>query len=208
MDNSLYLCNNIITEGEQRMTTDSSPKNQKVVLTPVNVSQLYDRRMIYMTETSDKSSRYYHTYQINGTDITVISDGDNITGLRLGKVDVANATDAELDIFKTCYLELTEYFAGKRRSFDVPIKLEGSDYQKKVWQLVSEIPYGKTVTYKDLSLALGKKKAFRAVGGAVGKNPVLIMIPCHRVVGLDGSLTGYAGGTEAKKKLLHLEQAI
>ena len=104
--------------------------------------------------------------------------------------------------------ELKEYLQGERKYFDVPLKLEGSEYQKKVWNIIRSIPYGKTITYKDVAIEMGKKKSFRAVGGAIGKNPLLIFVPCHRVIGLNGALTGYAGGIERKENLLKLEHAI
>lgn len=155
---------------------------------------------------SNEVTNYYRIYHTSHGDITLMSDGMSITGLKLGNYKPDNSKEADLDIFDRSFTELQEYFSGKRHSFDIPLRLEGTEYQKKVWQLVSQIPYGQTATYKDISLALGKKKAFRAVGGAVGKNPVLIFVPCHRVIGLDGSLTGYAGGTDAKRFLLDIEQ--
>ena len=99
------------------------------------------------------------------------------------------------------------YFSGKTPDFLPPLKPEGTPFQQKVWELLLQIPYGKTCTYGDLAKALDCKSA-QAVGGAVGKNPISILIPCHRVVGLDGKLTGYAGGLEKKEFLLHLEKSI
>ena len=103
-------------------------------------------------------------------------------------------------------LQLTEYFAGKRKSFDLPFELEGTDFRKKVWAALAEIPYGETRSYKDVACAIGKPKACRAVGGANNKNPISIIIPCHRVIGADGSLVGYGGGLEKKTMLLDLER--
>ncbi|WP_236632066.1 methylated-DNA--[protein]-cysteine S-methyltransferase [Endozoicomonas montiporae] len=100
---------------------------------------------------------------------------------------------------------MQEYMQGKRRSFDVPVKPEGTLFQKQVWQKLLEIPYGATVSYSELASSINNPKASRAVGAAVGKNPLLVFIPCHRVIGSSGALTGYAGGLEAKKWLLTLE---
>ncbi len=98
--------------------------------------------------------------------------------------------------------QLGEYFDGRRRSFDVPLSLEGTDFQQQVWAALLRIPFGETRSYAALSAALGKPRAVRAVGAANGRNPVSILVPCHRVVGSDGSLTGYAGGPERKRWLL------
>lgn len=104
--------------------------------------------------------------------------------------------------------QLTEYFSGTRTEFDLPLQPEGSEFQKKVWQALREIPFGKTRSYLDLAKALGSAKAVRAVGAANGKNPLSIVVPCHRVIGSDGSLTGFAGGLEAKANLLALEARV
>jgi methylated-DNA-[protein]-cysteine S-methyltransferase len=101
--------------------------------------------------------------------------------------------------------QLKAYFAGQRTSFELPLVLVGTDFQKKVWMALREIPYGKTVSYKELAGAIGRPKAVRAVGAANGANPIPIIIPCHRVIGNDGSLTGFGGGLPLKKKLLELE---
>lgn len=101
--------------------------------------------------------------------------------------------------------QLTEYFEGERQNFDLLINPEGTEFQKKVWTSLLEIPYGKTISYLELSKKLGDVKAIRAVASANGKNPLWIIIPCHRVIGSDGSLTGYAGGLHRKKWLLNHE---
>lgn len=104
--------------------------------------------------------------------------------------------------------QLQEYFSGRRTSFDLPLDLAaGTDFQRSVWKALLAIPPGGTVTYAQLSHAIGRAKAMRAVGAAVGRNPVSIVVPCHRVLGSDGSLTGYAGGLERKSSLLRLEGA-
>lgn len=104
--------------------------------------------------------------------------------------------------------QLQAYFMGELKEFDLKLDLQGTDFQKKVWQALLEIPYGKTISYLELSRKLGDVKAIRAVASANGKNPVWIVVPCHRVIGSDGSLTGYAGGIERKKFLLEHEGAL
>jgi methylated-DNA-[protein]-cysteine S-methyltransferase len=101
--------------------------------------------------------------------------------------------------------QLVEYFVGKRKSFDMPIGLGGTDFQRKVWMEVAKIPFGQTTTYMKLAQKLDNPAAIRAVGAAIGANPILIILPCHRIVGSDGGLTGYAGGLDRKKALLELE---
>lgn len=112
----------------------------------------------------------------------------------------------ETPVIKETYGQLTEYFEGNRKTFDIPLKLEGTDFQKSVWHALMKIPYGKTVSYLDIARSAGNPKASRAVGMANNKNKIPIIIPCHRVIGKNGSLTGYAGGLEIKKKLLELEK--
>lgn len=104
-----------------------------------------------------------------------------------------------------CALQLYEYFEGKRRSFNLKLNPKGTDFQKQVWQELQKIPFGKTVTYLELSKRIGDVKAIRAVASANGKNPIWIINPCHRVIGSDGSLIGYAGGLHRKQWLLDHE---
>ena len=101
--------------------------------------------------------------------------------------------------------QLDEYFAGRRTDFDVPVDLDGSDFQRAVWRGLLTIPYGETVSYGELARRIGNPKAVRAVGLANGRNPVSIVVPCHRVIGADGSMTGYGGGIERKVFLLAME---
>ena len=103
--------------------------------------------------------------------------------------------------------QLNEYFAHVRREFDLPLAPRGTPFQRAVWAALEEIPYGETLSYGEVALRVGNPKAARAVGMANNRNPIAIVIPCHRVVGADGSLTGYAGGLAAKERLLALEQA-
>lgn len=103
-------------------------------------------------------------------------------------------------------LELQEYFDGKRTHFTFPLRLDGTDFQKAVWQELLRIPYGQTRTYSQIAAAIGRPKASRAVGIACSKNPIWIAVPCHRVIGKNNTLTGYAGGLDLKQKLLNLEK--
>lgn len=102
--------------------------------------------------------------------------------------------------------ELEEYFSGNKKKFDFEIKVQGTEFQKKVWSELQNINYGSTVTYSFIAEKIGKPKAVRAVASAIGKNPLLVIVPCHRVVGKNGKLSGYRGGLEMKRKLLKLEQ--
>lgn len=102
--------------------------------------------------------------------------------------------------------ELEEYFDGKRKKFTLPLDLRGTDFQLRVWNVLRGIPYGETRSYKEVALAAGNEKASRAVGMANNKNPILIVVPCHRVIGSNGAMTGFACGLDVKKKLLELEK--
>lgn len=114
--------------------------------------------------------------------------------------------DAPSELSELVFRQLDEFFAGRRRSFDFPFRLQGTEFQQKVWAALREIPYGETRSYKDIAVAIGHPKAFRAVGMANNANPIFIAIPCHRVIGANGSLVGYGGGLAMKKALLELEQ--
>lgn len=118
---------------------------------------------------------------------------------KLEMVDNDDSIDAEVK------KQLEEYFSKERTIFNLPIKLKGTDFQVSVWKKISEIPYGKTTTYGEIAESLGNGKLARAVGTACGKNPIAIIIPCHRVLGSNGKLGGYSYGIEIKKKLLDLE---
>ena len=116
--------------------------------------------------------------------------------------------DAAAPALAACARQLEEYFAGTRRAFDLPLAPQGTAFQMRVWREISHIPFGKTLTYAQLAARIGAPDAVRAVGAATGRNPLSILVPCHRVVGSDGSLTGYAGGIERKLRLLELEGAL
>ncbi|HAT66149.1 MAG TPA: cysteine methyltransferase [Flavobacteriaceae bacterium] len=109
---------------------------------------------------------------------------------------------------KDAVSQLTEYFEGKRNHFNLQLNPKGTDFQKKVWQQLQQIPFGKTTSYQEMANLLGDPKVIRAAASANGKNPIAIIIPCHRVIGSDGSLTGYAGGLHRKKWLLQHENPV
>ena len=112
----------------------------------------------------------------------------------------------ETELILNCKNQLEEYFRGKRKTFDLPLAPKGTEFQQKVWLALREIPYGEVRSYKDIAEKVGNPKAARAVGMANNRNPIAIIIPCHRVVGANGKLVGYAGGMEQKEKLLQLEK--
>ena len=112
-------------------------------------------------------------------------------------------TEGRLDMAR---VQLDEYFAGTRQEFTVPIVLRGTDFQRAVWRELAEIPYGRTMSYSELAAKIGKPSAARAVGAATGLNPISVIVPCHRLVGARGSLTGFAGGLDAKRWLLRHER--
>lgn len=127
----------------------------------------------------------------------------------ISSVTVLDSEEKTTDIIplflEDCAFQLEEYFQGIRKKFDLKLNPEGTHFQKQVWKQLEQIPYGKTVSYLDLAKQLGDVKAIRAVANANAKNPLWIIVPCHRVIGSDGSLTGYAGGLHRKEWLLHHE---
>ena len=128
-----------------------------------------------------------------------------ITALKRAGADVKEA-GAPNGLTELVFRQLDEYFAGTRRRFDFPYRLHGTPFQEKVWAALRDIPYGETRSYKDIAEAIGHPKAFRAVGMANHVNPLPVFVPCHRVVGANGGLTGYAGGLDIKRLLLELER--
>lgn len=129
----------------------------------------------------------------------------DVVDIRLRKVLRAGYEEKTSNIIQETSKQLDEYFDGKRTVFDIPMLFAGTDFQKKVWHKLLEIPYGVTISYGELATQLGMPKAVRAVANANGANAISIIVPCHRVIGSDHSLTGYGGGLAAKKKLLELE---
>ena len=138
--------------------------------------------------------------------LQIVENNQNLTGLRFVSTN-------RHSLFKTPLIievenQLKAFFERKLKFFQLPIKLNGTDFQLKVWNELQNIPFGKTLTYKELSIKLNALKSIRAVGTANGANPIPIIIPCHRVIGSDGTLTGYSGGLKIKRQLLELERPI
>jgi len=133
------------------------------------------------------------------------ADGDALTGLRFGLGTPAGERDDDAPVLRAAAEQLAEYFAGERRDFDLRLAPRGTPFQRSVWERLRLIPYGTTVTYGAIARDLGAPTACRAVGAANGRNPIAIVVPCHRVVGADGSLTGFGGGMPAKRTLLDIE---
>ena len=147
----------------------------------------------------------YRMYPI-GT-LGLMDDGQGLSRVFLCREDIRPDTrEGETPLTLWAAAELEEYFAGKRKSFTVPLSPQGTTFQLAAWQALRAIPYGQTRTYGEIAAAIGRPKAARAVGMANHDNPLLIFTPCHRVVGKDGSLTGFACGLEVKRRLLELEQ--
>ena len=144
------------------------------------------------------------------TKIGAVEIEDN--GLEITNVSIVSEDECldlnETKLLKKAVLQLNEYLEGMRTEFDLPLNPKGTEFQKKVWDALVSIPYGETRSYKQVAEAIGNPKAYRAVGMANNKNPIMIFIPCHRVVGSDGSLTGYAGGLDMKEKFLSIEKGI
>lgn len=138
--------------------------------------------------------------------ITIACKGSAIAAVQFGKQIQCGITEQKTELSDKTAFELNEYFSGKRKSFDIPLAPQGTQFQRNVWAELCKIPYGETRTYKEIAEAIGKPSASRAVGMANNKNPILLLIPCHRVVGSNGSFVGYAGGIDTKEKLLELER--
>ncbi len=146
---------------------------------------------------------YKCIYKSKIGDITITADENALLSLQFG----AENTDFAINpVIKETIKQLDEYFSLKRKNFDLPLNPKGTEFQKRVWKELTKIPYGETRTYKQTALAIGNPNASRAIGNANNKNPIAIIIPCHRVIGSDGSLTGYAAGLNIKEFLLKLEQ--
>jgi methylated-DNA-[protein]-cysteine S-methyltransferase len=126
------------------------------------------------------------------------------------EIDIGRDWREERDdpVLAECARQLGEYFEAKRREFDLPLAAAGSDFQQRVWREIARIPFGETISYAELARRAGAAGSARAAGAATGRNPLSIVVPCHRVVGSDGSLTGYAGGLHRKTRLLEIEGAL
>ena len=149
----------------------------------------------------------YYTKNTLLGDVTIVEERGFITNLFLGKKQVA-ANYRDTDVIKDGFSQLEEYLRGERKSFNLPLNPKGTKFQQRIWSILLKIPYGETRTYKEVAALAGNEKASRAVGSANHNNPIPIFIPCHRVIGSDKSLTGFAYGLGVKENLLKLEHAI
>ena len=142
--------------------------------------------------------------------LRLVSDGTHLQRIEFeGHYDETEpARDTADEVLSACATQLREYFAGERDRFDLPLAADGTAFQRQVWSALTAIPYGQLRSYRDIAEAIDKPTAVRAVGAANGRNPLPIIVPCHRVIGSNGSLTGFAGGLEAKTRLLQLEGAL
>ncbi len=152
----------------------------------------------------DKIFKTYYSSPIGIVEITGTEDGVTSIVFNEGEVTVDKIPEA----LKDAYNQLDEYFMGKRKAFDIKLTMIGTEFQRRVWMELMNIPCGETFTYRDIAYKLGNSKSVRAVGNANGKNPISIVVPCHRVIGSNGKLTGYAGGLERKAWLLKHEKGM
>lgn len=151
---------------------------------------------------------YFTIHKFKKLTLLIEAEEKAITRISSSLIPSTGAVNQKNLIIEQAIRELEEYFDGTRREFQVPVHLYGTDFQKNVWNALMKIPYGKVCTYKDIAKAVGNEKACRAVGMANHRNPVMIVVPCHRVIGSDGKLTGYAGGIDIKEYLLELEKRV
>ena len=148
--------------------------------------------------------QYYYSYQTPMGEIFIVEEDDFIVKIKYKEVNGIEKRETQL--IKNTYHQLTEYFNGKRKVFDIPIKLSGTIFQQKVWSALQTIPYGEVWSYKHLAEVVDCPKGCRAVGMANNRNPVSIIVPCHRVVGINGDMVGYATGIDIKRWLLDIER--
>ena len=149
---------------------------------------------------------YIYTYQTKIGPITIHESNNKITKILINEKNSVNTEESNLT--KQTIKEINEYLDHKRTDFTIPLDPQGTDHQIKVWNELKKIPYSETRTYKELATSLGNPNASRAIGSACGKNPIIIIVPCHRVIGTNGKLTGYAGGIGVKEKLIDLETKL
>lgn len=154
----------------------------------------------------------YMTFDSPLGELLAVGDGDELQGLFMQEGRTATSVppdwEAAEEPFAELRAQLTEYFEGQRRVFELPLALAGSPFQLRVWRALQDIPYGETISYGELAHRIGVPSASRAVGVANAHNPISVIVPCHRVIGADGSLTGYGGGLSRKRWLLELEAGV
>ncbi len=155
----------------------------------------------------EKITYYYYPSPIG--ELGIAADQKGICQIFLReKQSKPEGKEKKSPLLDDCAEQLNQYFLGKRQYFQLPLSLKGTDFQLQVWQALREIPYGETRAYSDIAAAIGKPKSCRGVGGANHRNPLMIIVPCHRVIGKNGSLVGYGGGLAIKKYLLALEASF
>lgn len=152
---------------------------------------------------NDKHNIFYYNSPLGR--IGIAENDDRITHISYFKENLPDGNTKETFLIKKTYIELIQYFEGERKTFDIPLNPTGTEFQKRVWSALMTIPYGETRSYKQIAEIIENPNAQRAVGMANNKNPIPIIIPCHRVIGADKKLVGYAGGLDIKQKLLDIE---
>jgi methylated-DNA-[protein]-cysteine S-methyltransferase len=150
----------------------------------------------------------YYTYSLKKIKIVIAEENNAITGVYFGAEIPSGFIKTETPLIKKAAAQIEEYLNGKRKKFSLPLAMHGTPFQMDVWQALQSIPYGETRSYKEIAEFVNRPKAVRAVGMANHRNPISIIVPCHRVIGHDGSLTGYGGGLPLKRRLLELEQSF
>jgi len=154
----------------------------------------------------------YTTVPSSIGELLLVGDGTALCGLYMQEAPrpkfVEPAWRRDDDAFAAARAQLEEYFDGRRTSFDVRLRMDGPEFERQVWEALREIPYGETTSYGQIARRIGHPEAARAVGVANARNPIAVIVPCHRVIGADGSLTGYGGGLERKRLLLDLESGV
>lgn len=151
--------------------------------------------------------QYFWPYHSPIGTLWIVENGEAVTEIFQSETFTPEVgTEKETTLLHEAASQLAEYFAGKRKAFSLSLALQGTPFQEKVWHALKQIPYGETRSYQQIAEAAGSPKACRAVGMANNRNPIMIMVPCHRVIGKDGSLVGYGGGLDRKAYLLELEQ--
>ena len=146
---------------------------------------------------------YQYSYETELGSVTFVEEDGTLLAISTHRT--FSATVQETHLIKEAHRQFSEYLEGEKKVFDLPFKMQGTEFQKRVWKALCNIPYGETRSYKQIAEAIGNPKAVRAVGMANNKNPLLVLVPCHRVIGANGQLVGYASGLEKKRFLLQLE---
>jgi len=165
---------------------------------------MFGNRQIFAAGEVQKMKLFFYQTEIGK--VGIAEEGGSITNVFLrGDPAPPDAEVCETEVIREAARQLYAYFAGDLREFSLPLAPRGSEFMKKVWKALCQVPYGRTASYKEIAAAAGNPKAARAVGQANNRNPIPIFIPCHRIIGSDGSLVGYGGGLDLKKKLLEME---